>query len=190
MIPLRFLLPVAALTLSACVAVPPAPQPPAAPLVAYPGAGKTAEALQADDAACQAQPDGALPGTATAIPATPPGNAAGAPAGPGTSPPAASALPAEAYLQCMAARGNVVAPAYAPPAFGYAPPAFGYAPVYPSYFYGAYSWGYPYPFFGHGYHRFYGRYRGFYGRPVPPHGGFRGTPFGAGRGGFSHRGRH
>ncbi|MBI0537509.1 hypothetical protein D9599_18275 [Roseomonas sp. KE2513] len=187
MIPLRPLLPLAALALSACVAVPPAPQPPAAPLVAYPGAGKTAEALQVDDAACQAQPGGTLLGIAATTPATPPGNAAGAPAGFGTSPPAAPVLPAEAYLQCMAARGNVVAPAYAPPAFSY-------APVYPSYFYGAYAWDYPwgylYPFSGYGYHRFSGRYRGFYGRPVPPHGGFRGTPFGGGRGGFSHRGRH
>lgn len=186
MIPPRSLLPLAALTLSACVAMPPAPQPPAAPLVAYPGAGKTAEALRADDAACQAQLGGALPGTAATTPATPPGNTAGASAGPGTSPPAAPAPPAEAYLQCMAARGNVVAPAYPPPAFGY-------APVYPSYFYGTYSWGYPwgypYPFFGYGYHRFYSRYRGFYGRSAPPHGRFWGPPLG-GRGGFSHRGRH
>ena len=189
MIPVRSLLPLAALTLSACVSVPPAPQPPAAPLVAYPGAGKTAEALQADDAACQAQAGGAPPSTTASTPATPPGSVAGVPAGPGISPPAAPALPAETYLQCMAARGNVVAPAYAPPALGY-------APVYPSYFYGAYSWdypwGYPYPFFGSGYryHRFYGGYRGFYGRPGPWHGGFRGTPFGGGRGRFSHRGRH
>lgn len=172
----RLVLPLAALALSACVAVPP-PQPPAAPLVAYPGAGKTAEVLQADDAACQA-------GLAS-LP--PPGTAASGNAAPAPNPPPAATSPAEAYLQCMAARGNVVAPAYVPPALTY-------APVYPSYFYGAYGWGYPYPYplfgYGYGYHRFYGGYRGFYGRPFGARGGFRGGPFNGGRGGFGHRGRH
>lgn len=166
------------LGLTGCAVV---PEP--APLLAYPGPGKTAEAMQGDDAACQAEAGTAATRTPAPVTSAP---AAGAtqlpPADPASTLPRTS--PEEAYLACMRGRGNVVAPApptrvayptyYAPYAYGVpyaygAPYAYGgYAPFAPYYpFYGPYpfAFGLGVGFYGsrsYGYHHGYG-FRGYYG---------------------------
>ncbi|TPG57690.1 hypothetical protein EAH89_09665 [Roseomonas nepalensis] len=157
------------LALPACAGLAP-PESAPSPLVAYPGLGKTAEAVQGDDAACQQQasdPAAAPPPSQPAVEHAPAAGAVQAP------------VAGDAYLRCMAARGNIIGPAYAVPVAGY--------PVYyPGYVYGALYPGlraYPYVAY---------RYRhGFRGWAGPRHGGPFAHRFGGTRGGFSHRGgRH
>ena len=168
----------AALALSGCVAA----VPTESSLTVIPGQGKTEADLRADDVICRSA-----------------SNATGAPAGTAgqlvTSASAATAVSADQYYACMAARGETVieqrtavVPAYAGYAYP-AYPAYGYGVPYAGYPYGYGGYGYGYPFYGpyygpyagfgvgFGFGRFYGG-RGYYG------GFHRGFGYGGYRGGY------
>lgn len=155
------------LALGGC-ATPPPPPPPL--LVAYPGPTKTTADFQADDTACRglaAQPPGppqpALTGRSSAAAAesrvpqsSPPNPNDAQQAG---TPPQSPSTPGSIYLQCMAARYNIVQPIEpdVPVAYAYYNPYpvyLGYGDYYP-FLYGSY--------FGVGYFGRYGGYRGFHG---------------------------
>ena len=116
------------------------------PLVAVPGAGKTPGMFNQDDAGCRSEAARA-PMPATRAPATDQSGAPG-PAPPGIAPPGLAppgiAPPGIAYLRCMEAHGNAIAPLPTAP-----PATYGYYAPYP--IYAAYSqygfYGYD-PFFG------------------------------------------
>ena len=161
-------------SLAGCV-VPPPPPPPAIPLVAVPGAAKTAADFKQDDTACRAE-------------ANPPPSTASQPTAAGTQPPAAqptpNPAPAETYLRCMSAHNNVVQPAAAT-----LPAVYGYYPAYPLYA-GLYD-PYFYPGFYGGYYGAFGFYGGCCGGFRGGYGGFREGGFGGGgfHGGGFGRGR-
>jgi hypothetical protein len=148
--------------------------PPPGPLfVVTPGAARDQAAFQQDSETCQ---QNVTAGTGYGVPASP------APSG---TPQAANAWIASGdtrFLQCMAARGNVVTPAPANYAAGYPGFAYGYA----------YPFGYfdPYPiYFGGIYGGFaYGgwRYRSWGGHGGWGHGGW--GHGGWGHGGWGHAG--
>jgi hypothetical protein len=179
----------APLILAACAIAPPPP----VPFTAYPGPGRTPEAFRQDDTACRQQSGTAAPQATPQSAAQPGGTAAQGEAAtvaiPGhvlVSEPQQAAQ-AEAYLQCMATRGNTVAPiagAAGPLPIPYAAYPYPYPGVWADPF--AYShygspWGWSVgPRLGwygglgwYGSRRWYGGYRGGW------HGGYRG---GGGRG--------
>nr|WP_294567075.1 hypothetical protein [uncultured Rhodopila sp.] len=160
----RRCLPVAVAGLVAGCATPPPP----ALFIVSPGTGRDQAAFQQDSETCQQD---VKAGTGYGIPAPP--------AASGTPAPASAWIASEdtRFLQCMAARGDVVAPAPA-----------SYAADYPGFAYGyAYPFGYfdPYPvYFGGVYGGFaYGgwRYRGWGAHGGWGHGGW-------GHGGWGHGG--
>jgi hypothetical protein len=159
------------LAVSACVAGP-APGPMG---VVAPGKDKSQAAFQQDQSVCQQHAvaqtgygnasqnpanhlpaDGTLPGSA--------GGSASAPIPPGTAPPGELS-----YLQCMAARGDIV---QATSAGGYYD---GYSYPYP------YPYGYGYPYYGYGYP--------YYGGLITGWGGWYGWGWRNGGWGYGYWGR-
>ncbi len=126
-----------AVPLAGCYA--PAP----APLVVLPGQQKSYQQFQADDAACRpdaAQTGNAYAGTASGPTTTVSPNAGAAQYASTTGQVDLSATPNLAYVQCMAAHGNNVAPV--PRAYPYPAYTYGYTSYYP-WAWGPAYWGWP-----------------------------------------------
>ena len=109
-----------AFALSGCVVVPLSSAP--VPLVAYPGAAKTAAQFAQDDGACRAV---AAPVASQPVPSAilPQPLETAAPVQP---------TPESVYFSCMASQGNVIAAAPASGTYAYAYPyvGFPYGPLY------------------------------------------------------------